>query len=45
MNFKHSFMWKYDTHGVINKLSLKIELSPIIHDPRLDIERFANQSE
>lgn len=45
MNFKNSFMWQYDPHWVINKLRLKVKLGPFIHHPRLDIERFANQSE
>jgi len=38
-------MWQYDPNGVINKLRLKFKLSPFIHDPRPDIERYANQSE
>ena len=38
-------MWKYDPHGVINKLRLKFKLAPFIHHHRLDIERFSNQSE
>jgi len=45
MNFKISFMWQYDPHGVINELRLKVKLIPFIHDLRLDIERFSNQSE
>jgi len=38
-------MWQYDPHGVINKLRFKIKLGPSIHQPRLDIEKFVNQSE
>ena len=45
MEFKNSLIWQYDPHGVINKLRLKVKLGPFIHHPRLDIERFANQSE
>jgi len=43
MNFKRSFMWQYDPNGVRNKLRLKFKLSPFIHEPRLDIERFSSQ--
>jgi len=45
MNFKNSFMWQYDPHGVINKLRLKVKLGTFIHHPGLDIDRFSNQSE
>lgn len=45
MKFRNSFMWWYHPHGVINKLRIKVKLGPFIHHPRLNIERFANQSE
>ena len=45
MNFNNSFMWQYERNGVINKLRLKFKLIPFIHEPRLDIERYDNQSE
>jgi len=44
MKFKNISMWKYDPHGVINKLRLKVKLGPFIHHPTLDIKRFANES-
>ena len=45
MNFKSSFMCQYDPNGVINKLRLEFKLSPFIHDPRPNIERYAKESE
>jgi len=42
MKLKNNFIWKYDPHGVINKLRLKVKLGPFIHHPRADIERFVN---
>lgn len=45
MKFKNSFIWKYDLHGVISKLRLKVKLGPYIHHPRPDIEQFSNQIE
>ena len=45
MKFSDSFKWQYDPLGVINKLRLKFNLSPFMHDSKLDIETFANQLE
>ena len=44
MNFKSSFMWQYDPNGVINKLRLKFKLSYFMHESRVYIEKYANQS-
>jgi len=44
INFKNSFMWQYDPHGVINKIRIKFKLGPFIHHPRPDIGCFANKS-
>ena len=45
MKFSSSFKWQYDPLGVIKKLRLKFKLIPFMHESRVDIEKYANQSE
>lgn len=45
MKFSSSFKWQYDPLRVINKLRLKFKLSPFMRESRVDIEKYANQSE
>jgi hypothetical protein len=44
MNFSTSFIWRYDPHGIISNMRVKNRNTPYIHEPKPDIEKFANQA-
>jgi hypothetical protein len=43
MNFSTSFIWCYDPHGIISDMRVKNRNTPYTHEPKPDIEKFANQ--
>ena len=43
--FDESFLWNYDPHGILSKMSVKCKLTPYIHDNKPKIEKIANQIE
>jgi hypothetical protein len=45
MKFPTSFAWHYDPHGIISEMRLKHKTGPYAHEPRPEIEKFANQTE
>jgi hypothetical protein len=45
MKFPTSFAWNYDPHGIISDMRLKNETGQYVHEPRPEIEKFANQTE
>jgi hypothetical protein len=45
MKFPTSFTWHYDPHGIISDMRVKNKNAPYAHEPRPEIERFANQVE
>jgi hypothetical protein len=42
MKFLTSFTWHYDPYGIISEMSVKNKNSPYAHEPKPEIERFAN---
>jgi hypothetical protein len=44
MNFSTSFIWRYDPHGIISDMRVKNKNTPYTHEPKPDIEKFANQA-
>jgi hypothetical protein len=44
MKFKQSFPWHYDPYGIIAETKLKNKISPYAHIPKLEIERYMNQT-
>jgi hypothetical protein len=44
MNFSTSFIWRYDLHGIISDMRVKNKNTPYTHEPKPDIEKFANQA-
>jgi hypothetical protein len=45
MKFPTSFVWQYDPYGMISDMRLKNKTGPYAHEPRPEIEKFANQTE
>ena len=45
MKFPTSFVWHYDPYGIISDMRLKNKTGPYAHEPRPEIEKFANQTE
>ena len=44
MKFSTSFIWHYDTHGIISDMRVKNKNAPYAHEPKPEIEKFANQT-
>ena len=44
MKFSLSFTWSYDPWGIISKLRVENKTTPYMHTPRLEIEKYVNQS-
>jgi len=40
-----SFTWHYDPCGIISEMRIKNKNILFIHEPRLEVEKFANQAE
>jgi hypothetical protein len=45
MKFTTSFPWHYDPHGIISEMRVKNKNAPYVHEPRPEIEKYANQTE
>jgi hypothetical protein len=45
MKLMSSFPWHYDPHGIISDMRIKNKNAPYVHEPRPEIEKFANQVE
>jgi hypothetical protein len=45
MKFLTSFTWHYDPCGIISEMRVKNKNVPYAHEPKPEIERFANQTE
>jgi hypothetical protein len=45
MKFTTSFTWHYDPYGIISEMKVKNKNAPYVHEPRPEIEKFANQVE
>jgi len=45
MNFSTSFTWHYDPYGIISEMRVRNKTAPYAHEPRPEIEKFANQTE
>jgi hypothetical protein len=45
MKFQVNFTWHYDPHGIISDMRLKNKTGPYTHEPRPEVEKFANQTE
>jgi len=45
MKFDTSFLWHYDPWGIITEMRVKNKNIWYIHAPKLDIKKFANQTE
>jgi hypothetical protein len=45
MKLNTSFPWHYDPCGIIAETRLKNKISPYAHVPKLEIEKFMNQTE
>ena len=45
MKFLTSFTWHYDPGGIISEMRVKNKNAPYAHEPRPEIEKFANQTE
>jgi hypothetical protein len=45
MKFPMSFTWHYDPCGIISEMSVKNKNVPYAHESKLEIEKFANQTE
>jgi hypothetical protein len=45
MKFPTSFIWRYDPCGIISEMRVRNKNAPYAHEPRPEIERFANQTE
>jgi hypothetical protein len=45
MKFMTSFPWHYDPHGIISEMRVKNKNAPYVHEPRPEIEKYANQTE
>jgi hypothetical protein len=45
MKFVTSFPWHYDPHGIISEMRVKNKNAPYVHEPRPEIEKFANRTE
>jgi hypothetical protein len=45
MKFPISFTWRYDPYGIISEMRVTNKNAPYAHEPRPEIERFANQTE
>ena len=45
MKFSTSFPWHYDPCGIIVETRLRNKISPYAQVPKLDIEKFMNQTE
>jgi hypothetical protein len=44
MKFSTSFVWHYDPHGIISDMRVKNKNAPYVHEPKPEIEKFANQA-
>jgi hypothetical protein len=44
MKFFVSFTWHYDPCGIILEIRIKNKNIPYIHEPRPEVEKFANQT-
>jgi hypothetical protein len=44
MKFSTSFIWRYDPHGIISDMRVKNKNAPYAHEPKPEIEKFANQT-
>jgi hypothetical protein len=44
MNFSLSLPWNYDPFGIISETRLKQNTSPYAHVPKLEVEKFMNQT-
>jgi hypothetical protein len=45
MKFITSFPWHYDPHGIISEMRVKNKNAPYVHEPRPEIEKYANQTD
>jgi hypothetical protein len=45
MKFVTSFPWHYDPHDIISEMRVKNKNAPYVHEPRPEIEKFANHTE
>jgi hypothetical protein len=45
MKFFTSFTWHYDPQGIISEMRMKNKNVPYAHDSKVEIEKFANQTE
>ena len=45
LKFQKFFPWNYDPQGLLSSIRVKCKLPPFIHEPKPDIEKFANQIE
>jgi hypothetical protein len=45
MKFPTSFAWHYDPYGIISEMRLRNKTGPYAHEPRPEVEKFANQTE
>jgi hypothetical protein len=44
MKFSTTFIWHYDPHGIISDMRVKNKNAPYAHEPKLEIEKFVNQT-
>jgi hypothetical protein len=45
MKFFKSFVWHYDPYGIISEMRVNNKSVPYAHEPKPEIEKFANQTE
>jgi hypothetical protein len=45
MKYEVSFLWHYDPCRIISEMRVKNKNVPYVHIPKLEIERFVNQTE
>jgi hypothetical protein len=45
MKFETSFLWHYDPCGIISEMRVKNKNILYVHTPKLEIEKFVNQTE
>jgi hypothetical protein len=45
MKFPTSFAWHYDPYGIISEMRVRNKTAPYAHEPRPEIEKFANKTE
>ena len=43
--FEDIFSWNYDPQGILSKMRVKCKITPYIHEKKLEIEQYVNQTE